>query len=325
MSGALFLRNVHLSPLRWLLLALSLSVLSTSCGSAPTPLTIGVAADSLEERDEFAGMVGTDVGIYSWFQAWQGQPDFDVRRASAAAERDVIPMLTWEPWDPERGQDQPDYALARVAASDHDDYTASYARQIRRWGGTLALRFAHELNAPIYPWSVGLNGNTEQDALDAWRHVQQVFAAEGADVVWVWSVNVSGEETVPYEPFFPGDDDVDWIGLDGYNGGEALPWGGWRTPEELLGPDVDRLQDLSDRPVMLTEVASAEAGGDKAGWISDLFDFCRDAGVAGLVWFDYAKEADWRVNSSSEAAAAFRRAAGDAELAPSPELPARLR
>jgi beta-mannanase len=236
-----------------------------------------------------------------------------------------VPMVTWEPWDPERGVDQPDYALARVVAGDHDDYIASYARQVRQWGGMLALRFAHELNAPIYPWSVGLNGNTEQDALDAWRHVQQVFAAEGADVVWVWAVNVSGEETVPYESFFPGDDDVDWVGLDGYNGGDALPWGGWRSPEELLGPDVDRLQELSDRPVVLTEVGSAEAGGDKAGWISELFEFCREAGVAGLVWFDYVKETDWRVNSSPEAAAAFRRAAGEAELAPSPELPERLR
>jgi hypothetical protein len=104
------------------------------------------------------------------------------------------------------------------------------------------VRFAHERNAPHYPRSVGVNGNTAEHAVAAWRHVREVFATVGADVVWVWSVNVSGDDTVTYDELFPGDDEVDWLGLDGYNGGSALLWGGWHSPKELLGEDVEALR-----------------------------------------------------------------------------------
>jgi beta-mannanase len=220
--------------------------------------------------------------------------------------------------------EQPGYALDRIVAGEHDAYIRSYAKQIRDWGGTLALRFAHELNAPFYPWSVGVNGNRAPDAVAAWRHVRGVFEDAGADVVWVWSVNVSGEDTVPLEGLYPGDDEVDWLGLDGYNGGSALPWGGWRTPKELLGDDVEALHELGDRPVVLTEVGSAEAGGDKAAWVRSLFAFAREQRVSGIVWFDYDKEADWRVSSSPETLAAFRSGAAAADPVPVPPLPERL-
>jgi beta-mannanase len=233
-------------------------------------------------------------------------------------------MLTWEPWAPGAGVDQPQYALDRIVAGDHDEYVRSFARQLRDWGGTLALRFAHESNAPFYPWSVGVNGNTAQDAAGAWRHVRDLFAQEGADVVWVWSVNVSGAGTVPFDRLYPGDDEVDWLGLDGYNGGDALPWGGWRTPEELLGDDVRALHELADRPVVLTEVGSAESGGDKAAWVRALFAFASEHRVSGVVWVDYRKEADWRVASSPAALRAFRSGAVSAELLVHPPRPDRL-
>lgn len=288
------------------------------------PLVLGVHADTVADRDRFAGAVGAPVALYGWFSAWEGQPDFDAERATAALARGAVPLVTWEPWQPGAGVDQPEYALTRIAAGEHDEYIRTYAQQVRDWGGTLAVRFVHELNAPHYPWSVGVNGNTAEDAIAAWRHVQSVFEVEGADVVWVWAVNVSGDTTVPYEEFYPGDDAVDWVGLDGYNGGDALPWGGWRTPEQLLGDDVEALDELSDRPLLVTEVGSAEAGGDKARWIRELFAFADEHEVDGLMWFDYRKEADWRVVSSPEALAAFRAGVEVAEVAPEPPMPERL-
>ncbi len=48
--------------------------------------------------------------------------------------------------------------------------------------------------------------------------------------------------------------------------------------------------------------------------------------MAGLVWFDDAKEADWRVASSPWALAAFRSAARSGSgVTPRPPLPERLR
>ncbi|MDP9408515.1 MAG: hypothetical protein M3P95_11815 [Actinomycetota bacterium] len=295
------------------------------CAGAPPPLALGVAADSPGEVRRFADRVGAPAGLYQWYAAWEGRPRFDRERAQRTTDLGAVPLLTWEPWTAGGGVDQPRYALARVAAGDHDDYIASYARQVRDWGGVLALRFAHELNAPHYPWSVGVNGNSPDDALAAWRHVRDVFAEQGTDVVWVWSVNVSAPGSADYAEFYPGDDDVDWVGLDGYNGGTALPWGGWQSPEELLGDDLERLDDLSDRPLLLTEVGSTEAGGDKAAWIAELFDLAQERRLRAVVWFDYAKETDWRVASSPQSSEAFRRAvAAEGRVTATPPLPDRL-
>jgi hypothetical protein len=288
--------------------------------SAPAPVALGVAGDSADDVRAFARTTGAPAAVYQWYQAWGGRPAFDAARASAAAADGALPLLTWEPWAPGAGVTQPEYALARIAAGAHDDYVRSFARQVREWGGPLALRFTHELNAPHYPWSVGVNGNSAEHAVAAWHHVRELFAAEGAtDVVWVWCVNVHAERTSDYEPLFPGDDAVDWVALDGYNGGTALDWGGWRSPREIFGASLEDLRDLSDRPVAITETGSVEEGGDKARWVHDLFDLVVDERVRVLVWFDYAKEADWRIASSPAAAAAFREeAAVEGRLGPPP-------
>ena len=305
------------------LLVLAVAVLVVQ-RARPEPVALGVVTETVQGYDAFRSAVGAPVGLYQWYQAWEGAPAFDRERADAAATRGALPLLTWEPWAAGAGTAQPRYALARVAAGDHDAYVAAFARSIRDWGGPLALRFAHELNAPHYPWSVGVNGNTAADALAAWHHVREVFAREGADVAWVWSVNVSAPGTVPFAELFPGDRSVDWVGLDGYNGGAALPWGGWQSPQELLGDDLAALDELSDRPLVLTEVASTEAGGDKAAWIRELLALARRTGVRALVWFDLAKETDWRVHSSPAALEAFRSAVGAADVAARPPLPDRL-
>jgi hypothetical protein len=281
----------------------------SGCGS-PQPLALGVVADSPAGLDGFRATTGAAAGVYQWYQAWEGSPPFDAARAGAAADRGALPLLTWEPWAPGGGVDQPAYALARIAVGAYDGYLVSFARQVRDWGRPLALRFLHELNADFYPWSAGVNGNTPGDAVAAFRHVRAVFDREGArQVTWVWCVNVPGPGYAPIKPLYPGDDVVDWVAVDGYNGGTALPWGGWRSPEQLFGDTLDALDALSDRPLAITEVGSAEQGGDKAAWVRTLFDLALDRGVRVLVWFDLAKEADWRIASSAGSAAAFREEA----------------
>jgi beta-mannanase len=283
-------------------------LLVPTCSSTPEPLALGLAADDVREVDDFARTTGASVSMYEWFQTWEGQAPFDAARAEAAAGRGALPVLTWEPWSPGAGVDQPAYSLARIADGTHDAYIAAFARQVRQWGGRLGIRFLHELNASHYPWGAGVNGNTPARAVAAWEHVRRVFEAEGVvDAVWIWCVNVHAEGTAPFAELYPGDDAVDWVALDGYNGGTALPWGGWRTPREVFGASLDDLHDLSQRPVLITEVGSAEEGGSKAEWIRALFDLAVQERVRGLIWFQYDKETDWRVQSTPSAAAAFRR------------------
>jgi len=300
---------------------LPLLLLVAGCAS-PQPLTLGVAAENVEAVDFFARTVAAPVGAYEWYQAWGSAAPFDATRAGAAAARGALPVLTWEPWAPGAGVQQPAYSLDRIVDGSHDGYVTGFARQVRDWGGRVAVRFLHELNAPNYPWSVGVNGNTASDAIAAWKHVRAIFDREGVrNVVWVWCVNVHAPGTTPYGEVYPGDEAVDWVAVDGYNGGTTLPWGGWRSPQQVFGPSLEDLHALSDRPLAITEVGSSEQGGDKAAWVDQLFRLAVEHRVRVLIWFQYQKEADWRVDSSPRSAAAFRRAAAVPGRLGSPPLP----
>ena len=60
---------------------------------------------------------------------------------------------------------------------------------------------------------------------------------------------------------------------------------------------------------MIAETSSSELGGSKARWITDLFGYLSaQPDVVGLVWFHIAKEADWRVDSSTASVEAFATA-----------------
>lgn len=292
-------------------LLVSLAVVTGGCSARqPQSVALGVVAEEVSALDDFAAATGRTAEVYSWFQAWAGEPAFDAARATAAASRGALPLLTWEPWAPGAGPEQPAYSLARIVDGGFDGYIATVARQIRDWDGTVGMRFLHELNATHYPWGAGVNNNSPADAVAAWKHVREVFQREGANnVVWFWAPNVHAPGTAAYAPLYPGDDWVDWVGLDGYNGGTTLPWGGWRTPEDLFGASIDDLRELSDRPMAITEVGSAEQGGNKALWVDQLFRLVLERDIRLVVWFQLNKEADWRLTSSADSSAAFHRAA----------------
>jgi len=280
---------------------------STPSGPAPV-------SGALAELDEFERAAGGRAGLSMWFEGWAHQ-GFRAELPEALAGRGVLPMITWEPWDYLDGTDQPGYALARIAGGAHDAYVRRWAEGARRYGRPLLLRFAHEMNGDWYPWAEAANGNRPGEYVAAWRRVRDAFRTAGADnVAWVWCPNVAYPGATPLRELYPGDADVDWAGVDGYNGGTALPWGGWRSAEELFAPSLRELAAVAPgKPLLIGETGSAEAGGSKAAWVRGFFAMLeRHPEVGAFVWFDHHKEADWRITSSEAARRAF--AAGLARL-----------
>ena len=56
---------------------------------------------------------------------------------------------------------------------------------------------------------------------------------------------------------------------------------------------------------------STEIGGDKAARITGMFAWLdQHPEVRGVTWFDFAKETDWRIESSDASLAAFRAGMG---------------
>jgi Glycosyl hydrolase family 26 len=224
----------------------------------------------------------------------------------------AVPILTMEPWQPDGGPIQPDYTLAAIAGGAFDTELDAWARNLAEWNQKLLLRFAHEMNSGLYPWCVGVNGNTAADFVAAWKHVRDRFQRAGASKVsFLWAPNSPYEGATSISEVYPGTDAVDVLGLDGYNWGDG-DGHTWKTPEQIFGPGLDELRKLDPlHPIVVTETASVEgpvSGTDKAAWIRNLVDYLsRQDRVTGFVWFQMNKERDWRFNSSQAAQDAFRQ------------------
>jgi beta-mannanase len=268
-------------------------------------------------------MAGTRVGIVQWFADWR-TATVDTEQLRAVAARGSTPQITWEPWDNEVGGSvQPGYTLASIIRGRHDDYVRSWARDLAAYGDPVLLRFAQEMNGVVYPWAEGLNGNRPGEYARAWRHVHDIFTAEGAtNVDWVWSPVTRAVVTAQY----PGDRYVDVLGLSGFNGGTALPWGGWRTFADAYNAPLKSLHRLAPgKPVQISEVATADVGGSKPLWIKEMFDYLEDhRWIGSVLWFDLPKQVDWRVGSSPAARAAFADGVARFQATPPAGSPRRM-
>lgn len=294
---------------------------------APAPaLTLGVTTDALAKNSTSAWIIPdlaqvnafeqtahAHAGIVMWFADWQ-HAQLRVAQLRAVARRGSIPEISWEPWDYTLGlrHAQPRYTLASIIAGDHDAYIRAWARTSHAYGGPVLLRFAQEMNGDWYPWSEGTNGNQKGQFVTAWRHVHDIFVSEGAtNVKWVWSpVARFGLPLNTSE--YPGNGYVDYLGLSGFNGGTALSWTGWHSFSSLFDTSLTTLHRLAPmKPIQISEVGSAEAGGDKASWIDAMFaDLRSQPQVTSVVWFNLRKQTDWEIGSSRAAGAAFAAAAG---------------
>lgn len=277
------------------------------------------------EVDALEAEIGASLGIVNWFQNWDGSDEwagvFREDWVSAAAARGARPMISWEAWRT-AGSFDPEFHLRRIAEGSQDAYLSQFARDVAAYGQPVWIRLMPEMNGDWTSWNGTVNDQTAEDFVAAWRHIVELFRAEGAgNAQWVWSPNETDEPRVDdnrMERYFPGEAYVDVVGIDGYNWGSDGP-GGWRSFVDVFSEPYHRLTAISARPVWITETASASLGGDKAQWVRDMFstgDFPR---IEAIVWFHTDKERDWRMTSSEDVTAAFRESLQGTDTTEDPE------
>ncbi|MBU1027326.1 MAG: hypothetical protein KKA31_06310, partial [Candidatus Margulisbacteria bacterium] len=164
-----------------------------------------------------------------------------------------------------------------------------------------------------------------------YRHVVDIFKNEKVNnVKWVWCfMNFShpDESWNDWTAAYPGDEYVDWIGIDGYNWGSTQDWSDWQSFKVLFRDQTRRAKKLwPNKPIMIAEFASAEKGGNKDAWIEEipahLKSSMRDIDL--IVWFDVRKEANWQIKSSKQSEAAFEKMIKDPIFSSSGEALAKL-
>ena len=228
-------------------------------------------------------------------------------------EAGSIPVITWLPSTGTIDETSSDIARD-IADGVHDGLLETWASKLGDWttDDDIQRRFyfrpGHEMNGNWFPWSAADSSSTTDDYIEMWQHIHTIFTADSLDettIQWVWSPNADEIGGIRAEEYYPGDDFVDWVGLDGFNFGDSQSYSQWRTPEEIFGPMLERIRELTEKPVSLPEVASSSfREGDpdpsaKAMWVRRLFSFVDDQDIRMVNWFNAEKsgpdESDWAV------------------------------
>jgi len=283
----------------------------------PTPtVAVGVAIGDLDPvvLDRFIATTSVIPDFVDVYKAWGDSPDFEPELDRQLARRGVRMKITWEPWAPvpsgKAGADQPDYALATIAAGDHDPYIRRWAESIADHERPITMRLMHEMNGDWYPWGEGVNGNTPGDYVAAWRHVWTIFVEENAEhnVVWEWAPNEKFQGSSPLEPLYPGDEYVDEIGISAYNWGDGTVGpvrSRWREFGPMISPTLDIIAEFANRPIGVSETGSSGNGGDRAKWIEGMFDDALKRELAFITYFELKTQLDWRISADPAVVDAF--------------------
>lgn len=281
----------------------------------PEPRWLGVAAPGLPRDltafDQISTAIGHTPKMITWYEHFWWNNDFSTKiqpYLDAIRDKGATPQMTWEPWGMSNSANDPAYSCLQIASGAFDAYITQMANGIKAWSYPLRIRLAHEMNNRGYPWVAGLNGNTPDDYIRMWLHIRKIFSDVGAtNVRWVWCPQNVFPGTVPLSALFPGDVAIDEAGVDGYN---PTPWGSpWTSFEIVFRRTISELTLLTSRPISIGETGCPEVGGDKSAWIREMWATLAKPEwrqVRGVTWFNFNKEADWRIDSSPTSLAAFR-------------------
>jgi hypothetical protein len=295
---------------------------------------------------EFEQIAGKQVSLVNFFSPFANCPasggacsfyKFPTGPMESIRAYGAIPVFSWSSQSIPSSKEEPNFQLSDVIAGTYDSYIREFAEAAKAWDHPFFMRFDWEMNGSWFPWSEGVNGNQPGEFVAAWRHVHDIFAAVGADnVTWVWCPNVDPDNLfLDLASQYPGDEYVDWTGLDGYNWGlnPAKP-DRWRNFNELYSATYQRIVDTiaPDKPMLIGEMGSTEQGGSKAQWIEEALTAIPTyySQIRGMLWFDtYDDGMDWPIETSTSSANAFATAiqspayvsAGEPEVAEGPIEP----
>jgi mannan endo-1,4-beta-mannosidase len=280
-------------------------------------VTTAAGPDNFTEVDKFTKAAGRQPTVMMFTEGWAVNKTFDRSGFDKIAERGMMPILSWEPWDyhndtPDHAgvyPTQPKYKLSNITAGNFDAYIRSFAEGIKGLGYTVGLRFAHEMNGFWYPWGSGVNGNQPGDYVKAWQHVHNIFTEVGAtNVIWIWSPNVDYTNAAKLRPLYPGDAYVNWIGLSGYYGTTGLQH--YETFNQIFDKTLADLATFTKKPIIISETAATNESGLRTQWIQTLFkELPTHPNIIGFIWYEAVKELDWRILTPASAGTAFANGA----------------
>lgn len=293
----------------------------------PAPLGVYRGAGRLDRVQEFETWLGHEVRYVLDFvgraprgdkQPWQGIEDPSHRCAPWAGGRhELVLSVAMVPNDR--------FTLARGAAGDYDTHWRKFAKSMIESGCADAiLRLGWEFNGRFFPWAAG---GREQDFVRYWRRIVSILrSVPGQEFRYDWSV-LAGGEGADVEAAYPGDDVVDFIGLDAYDTSRFTDEAERRSDQETRAYGLAWHADFADergKPMSFPEwgltVRRVDelGGGDSPSYIEAMLAWIADHNIAYALYFDFdAQDASHRISSARfpRSSKVFRESAGDLAIA----------
>lgn len=239
-----------------------------------------------------------------------------VERINKVIQEGYIPMITLEDHFVNLNPNIKQPNLYSIVEGHLDPFFKEWAKQIKQVKGTILLRILHEFNGDWYPWCIANNDKNPQLFIKAFIHIHDIFTAQNVkNVKFIWCPN---SMSLPQERWnfimdaYPGDEYVDYVGLDIYNGaGKGALWRSFR--KEGIENYYVLTEQLPNKPLFVCETASRERENNeskpsqnKAEWIKQMSDALNSdmSKVRILTWFN--EKSTFKINTSPEAKNAFQ-------------------
>jgi|GEM_PF-2220158 len=301
------------------------------------------------ELADFDKLVGKHSDTFVWHQTIKEKFDSTGLEPIAANNRKI--QLIWEPKNLAGPTDQPyqnGYRLADIISGSLDQDITRWAIQLRDFPHEVLFTPMPDMNTNLYPWSAGHasqgiappNFNKPGEYVPAWNHIYAIFKqANATNVKFVWSPYADssvGAAWYTLDTYYPGNNSVNYIGLDGYNFSSFLSTtaqycapttaGGcvtqWKSFKDIFQPSYDVFTQKTNNPFVITETASTEKGGNKADWILSAYKevvstFPR---VTNINWYNAPKNGDgtMTITSSANSLGAYQKAMTNLNITPEP-------
>lgn len=178
-----------------------------------------------------------------------------------------------------------------------DSEIRTLASEIKEFGNPVLFRLNNEMNTDWTSYSGIVTLSDPTIYIDVWRYIYNIFEEESVtNCIWIFNPNDNNYPPSIWNNFlsyYPGNEFVHMIGVTGYNTGTYYAEKNgevWRSFKTIYDEINSKYKDIFGQfPWIITEFASSSIGGDKAAWISDMFDSIKSyPNIKAAVWFSSA-------------------------------------
>lgn len=255
------------------------------------------AGQGEDDLNNFERLVGAEVDIRAFFVGLGDPFPSDIAASLRAKGKTLLIFL-----------ESYRTSLEAINQGEWDDYLDNFAQAAKASGVEMIIAPFPEMNGNWDPWSgYGPDGkmiNPPSRIIEAWQNIHDRFQ-DASNVKFAWAVNNISVPDIPQNDpsaYYPGDDYVDYVGVDGFNFGDP-----WQSFGSVFDQAIEKLL-IYRKPIYIFSMANI-AHPDKAAWIAEGLGAHVKGypGLAGWVWFHQdGHDGNWTVDSDAASLEAFK-------------------